>query len=579
MSKISLTQLSQENKILRKNKNLFPINVLIVSNVTVDSSEKVITNCLLHSGFDPTIKFGNYDNIVSDSANAREFDFTLIIWELANIIEDFMFKVFSLSSTDIMELISRIKSQIDITYGNLSESSMVIVTKFSVKHFYASSLAIQPLEEIVRSLNNYLEEKRPSSVQLIDIDNIFLRSGLDAIDFKLYNLFKSLYTTNFYYHLGKMIIPIIKINHGRVKKVLILDCDNTLWKGIIGEDGMDEIQMSSNDKKGAHYARVQYLIKGLFQKGVLMALCSKNNFDDVKEVFDNHPDMNLSFDQFVAYKINWQSKAENIKEIARDLNLGLDSFVFVDDSDFEVNLIKEELPEVKVYQVPKKSYQYPKMFIGLLNEFYNPHITHEDLKKTEAYKQEVGRKTLQSNAKSHEGYMESLGLELFVEFNSLKDKERLAQMTQKTNQFNFTTKRYTISDVENFIKNPDFTVISFSVLDRFGDYGITALAILDLRDAKVLIDTFLMSCRIIGRDLELAIVDVIIDYLMSIGHETVQLDLIHTKKNIVVKEFGEKFSFQLVEETDKYKSYHQKLSKYQSFNLPYIKVHSANSVA
>jgi len=244
-------------------------------------------------------------------------------------------------------------------------------------------------------------------------------------------------------------------------------------------------------------------------------------------------------------------------------------------SDFEVNLVRQELPEVLVYQVPKKSYRYPSMMIEVLNDFYNPVLTKEDLAKTIAYQQEFERKELKSKVGNQQEYLTSLGLEMECRRNSLKDIERIAQMTQKTNQFNFTTKRYSVADIEKMMKGNDHTILSYSVKDKYGDYGITALVILDEAKGTVEVDTFLMSCRIIGRDLEFAIVDTIFDYLKEVQTgQQLTLTLVHTKKNIVVKEFGEKFNFDLVNEIPESKTYHQPIKDYQPFNLPYIQIKS-----
>lgn len=575
MLKVSLNELSKENKQLQSNEGLLPLNLLVLSNVTVESSEIPIKNVAYKAGFSTAITYGNYNNIINDSVNAAQHDVTLVIWELANLIEDFLFRGFSFDAPQFEELLAKVKSEIDLCFLNLAKAPLGLVTKFTARHFYGAATASHAFETFVQSLNDHLVSTKPASVSLIDVDDVYSQLGVnDCIDFKLYNLFKSLYTTNFYYQLANLISPVIKRNKGKVKKVLILDCDNTLWKGIIGEDGMDGIDMSINSKKGANFARIQYLIKGLHQRGVLLCICSKNNHADVQEVFNNHPDMLLSADDFVVQKVNWISKAQNIKEIAEELNLGLDSFVFVDDSDFEVNLVRQEVPAVKVYQVPKKAYLYPPLFIELLNDFYNPILTKEDLAKTLSYKQEFERKKLKTNTNNQKDYLTSLGLKMECRLNSLKDVERIAQMTQKTNQFNFTTKRYTVAEIEKMIEAENYNVLSYAVKDKYGDYGITALAILKEDSGTMFIDNLLMSCRIIGRDLEFAIVDTILDYTHGTTTKKVVLSLIHTKKNIVVKEFGEKFGFDLVETTPNSKTYHQSIKDYKPFNLPYIQIKS-----
>jgi len=320
MVKVSLKELSKENKQFQNQGGLLPLKVLVLSNVTVESSEVPLKNVLYKSGFESNLTFGNYNNIINDSLTAEQYDVTLVIWELANLIEDFFYRGFLLEAKQLAELLAKVKSEIDLCFANLAKAPLAIITKFTAKHFYHTSAAGHAFEPIVKELNDYLQANKPASVNLIDVDNVYNFLGISqSIDLKLFNLFKSLYTTNFYYQLTQLVSPIIKRNKGKIKKVLILDCDNTLWRGIIGEDGMEGIDMSANTKKGAHFARVQYLIRGLHHRGVLLCICSKNNHEDVQEVFNNHPDMQLSADDFVIQKVNWTSKAQNIREIAEAL--------------------------------------------------------------------------------------------------------------------------------------------------------------------------------------------------------------------------------------------------------------------
>lgn len=571
VEKISLSKLSQEKNQYQHGNDLIPLKLLILSNVTVETSEIPLKNVFLKAGFELQITFGSYNNIVQDSLNAANYDATLVIWELANVIEDLLFKYFMFNDSEKEELIEKVKAEIDLVYSNLAKVPLSFITKFTATHFYAKSEANYDFNELTETLNQYLADNLPLSINLIDVDSIYAMLGIEnCIDTRLFNLFKSLYTTPFYYNLGQKLANIVSRNKGKIKKVLILDCDNTLWNGIVGEDGFEGIDMSPNSKKGANFARIQYLIKGLKQRGVLLCLCSKNNFDDVQNIFQNHLDMMLSFDDFLIKKVNWISKTENIKAIASELNLGLDSFVFVDDSDFEVNLVKEQLPEVKVYQVPKKLNLYPELFIEILNDFYNPILTKEDFAKTESYLQEFKRNESKEAFSDQTEYLASLGLELEAKHNSFADIERISQMTQKTNQFNFTTKRYSVAEIEQFMNSNEYSVLSYSVKDKYGDYGITALVILRFADKNVEFDTFLMSCRIIGRDIEFAIIDNVFEQINALEFEDLVLRLIHTKKNIVIDEFGEKLGFNLIEESDSHKVYKRQIKNYQPFNLYYI---------
>ena len=573
MDKISLNELSQENQNLKLKDGLIPLKVLMLSNVTIEPSEIPFKNVFFKAGFNLTITYGNYNNIINDTRNAPNYDITIVIWELANLVDDLLFKYFAYNANQKQGLIEKIKSEMDLVLANLSTSPLTLVTQFTANHFYHYSEASHAFDGLVSDLNTYLKDNAPLSAHLIAVDKVYANLGVEnCIDFKMFNLFKSLYTTSFYYQLAQTICPSVCRNKGKVKKVLIMDCDNTLWNGIVGEDGFEGIDMSANSKKGSSFAKVQYLLKGLHQRGVLLCICSKNNHDDVQHILDNHPDFLLASDDFLIKKVNWISKVENIKAIAEELNLGLDSFVFVDDSDFEVNLVKEQLPEVKVYQVPKKLHLYPSLFIDILNDFYSPVLTKEDLSKTESYKQEFKRKELQSKVSNQQEYLASLELQIACDCDSFKDIERIAQMTQKTNQFNFTTKRYTNAEIEQFMNSALHSVLSYSVKDKYGDYGITAVAILNYEGADVEMDTFLMSCRIIGRDLEFAIMDNLFEHISQRNFEKLNLRLIYTKKNIVINDFADKLGFEIVEQNEMFKQYTKGIKDYNPFNLKHIKL-------
>jgi FkbH-like protein len=260
-----------------------------------------------------------------------------------------------------------------------------------------------------------------------------------------------------------------------------------LWRGILGEDGFSNLKI---------YKDIQSLAVSLSKKGVIIGLCSKNNPEDVDEVLVNHPDMILKDEHIVIKKVNWENKASNLKAIAKELNIGLDSLVFVDDSDFEVNLIKDELPMVEVLQVPKKEYEYSMLLRDILNLFYNPKATKEDLEKVSMYKTQVLRAKEEESITNIDDYLKGLGLNITYFIDDINGADRVSQMTQKTNQFNLTTKRYTKIDIENFINSENASVISISVSDKFGDNGVVGLAILEHKDNLAKIDTLLMSCRV-----------------------------------------------------------------------------------
>jgi FkbH-like protein len=318
---------------------------------------------------------------------------------------------------------------------------------------------------------------------------------------------------------------------------LVLDCDNTLWGGIVGEAGIEGIKLDRNGYPGKAFYDFQTSVLHLAQRGVLIALCSKNNEADVFEVLDKHPWCRLKRSHLSGWRINWQDKAANIVEIAEELNLALDSFVLVDDNPVECDLVRKLLPQVTVLQVPEKLYRLPSLALeqGLFDTI---RLTDEDRKRALLYQSESQRKTERGAFANVEDYLASLNTVACIHRARPAEIPRVAQLTQKTNQFNLTTRRYSERDVQAFVERQNAAVFTLSVQDRFGDLGLVGALILERSGAVVRIDTFLMSCRVLGRGLERAMVTHCLDVMKSIWEiDTWHAEYIPTRKNMQVVDF------------------------------------------
>lgn len=324
-------------------------------------------------------------------------------------------------------------------------------------------------------------------------------------------------------------------------KVLVLDADNTLWGGVVGEDGPTGIGLGP-EYPGCAYVDFQRRLLGMQQRGLILAMCSKNNPADVQEILDSHPHQVLRSEHFAAMRVNWQPKSENIREIAKELNLGLDSFVFVDDSDYECALVRREVPEVTVVQTPSRPVSVPTC-LDRLARLEIASLTREDLEKSRMYAQERVRQerraTMSAEGGGLDDYLASLGMSMRVFIDEATQATRLAQLTQKTNQFNLTTRRYDEQQIRRFMEDPDWLVASFSLEDSFGDSGIVGLLLVQRPggSAHAQIDTLLMSCRVIGRKAESAFVFAVLDHLRRDGVETVEAEFLPTAKNQLVQNF------------------------------------------
>jgi len=571
---LTLQQIIERNKSLRNTQSgLTDYKVLVISNITVNQLAAPLEYYLRQCEINPQISIGDYDSIINDSKKSSKYDLVIIFWETSNIIEGLHFKADYLLDEDLLNVGDKVKLEIKMVLDHLKESSLVIWNKFSSLLFTTNTIKKNKFESFVDELNLFLENNIGDQIHLTDIDKVISSLGLkNSYDPKFYHLFKSLYKPSFFLEYSSYIMPVIKSSTGKVKKVLILDCDNTLWNGIIGEDGIEGINLSYNNKKGSPFFEAQTIFKTLNDQGCLICLCSKNNFNDVEVVFKEHPDMVLNWDNTTLRKINWNNKVDNIRDLSTELNLGLDSFVFIDDSDFEVNMVKEQLQMVEVIQVPKNNFEYPDLLRKyLIPMFYSKSTTEEDLKKVEQYAIEIERNKTQKISTNFDDYIESLKLEVTLYIDNKDHIGRISQMTQKTNQFNFSTKRYTEKDIQKLINSREYKIFTFSVKDKFGDYGLTGLYIFQLEQSKCIIDTFLMSCRVIGRKVELAVFEKIVEYFKKNKIISFELDYIKTNKNILVENLADELGFESTESSKSQKKYLMLLQNFSKLNTESIK--------
>lgn len=324
------------------------------------------------------------------------------------------------------------------------------------------------------------------------------------------------------------------------KKCLVLDLDNTLWGGVLGEDGIHGIQIGG-DYPGKAFLYFQEALLELSRKGVILTICSKNNLQDVLDVWSNNPFIVLKEQHFAAYKINWENKTDNIRELARELNIGLDSMVFVDDNPAERELVSQVLPMVVVPDFPKEPYELPTFFKQLVDKYFRVYaITDEDKNKTAQYKANASRVRAQEGFTDLSKFLESLEMKILIEKACEYNIQRIAQMTQKTNQFNLTTKRYTDSEIRTCIAQ-GWDIWCVNVSDRFGDYGITGCIFIKEND----VDTFLLSCRILGKGIEIAFAKTVLNLLKN-NYPKMTAHYRPSLKNMQVKDFWEKVGFNCV---------------------------------
>ncbi len=333
---------------------------------------------------------------------------------------------------------------------------------------------------------------------------------------------------------------------GLSKKCIVLDLDNTLWGGVVAEEGVEGIQLGQGSEGEAFVDFQKYLLS-LKQRGIVLAVCSKNNEENAKAPFLNHPDMQIKLDDIVVFKANWNDKASNIKDIARELNLGLDSFVFIDDSPAERLLVREMLPEVEVFDMPSQPVNYIQA-LSSQSYFEMVAFSQEDKKRNAFYKENIQRSEWESGFSDISDYLKSLQMRMDVSEINEFNLPRAAQLINKSNQFHLTTTRYSESDIKFMQEANDQFSICFSLKDCFGDNGLISVIFLKEAEDALLIDTWVMSCRVLSRGVEEFIMREVIDRAQDLKCLTVLGKYFPTKKNKLVENLYERLGFQLARE-------------------------------
>ena len=351
------------------------------------------------------------------------------------------------------------------------------------------------------------------------------------------------------------------------KKIIVLDLDNTLWGGVIGEDGVDGIQLS-NHKEGQRFFDFQKQLKRIKERGVLLAIASKNNEEDVKPVF-NLPNMVLKADDFVSKKISWDDKSQSIKEIESELNITEGGFVFIDDNPVERNIVKGECKEITVPDFPEDTSTLSTFAEDLYKKYFRlPRLLDEDKNKTDMYFSASKRSEVKKACSNLDDYIRSLEINLDIHLMKQNEIARVAQLCGKTNQFNLTTKRYTESEIEA-MSNNGFDIYVASVSDKYGVDGLTSVLIIKKETEHLEIDSFLMSCRVMGRKIENAIINEILNKYRD--YKTLRASYIPTSKNKPVESLYEQLGFKLINEENGIKDYQISPNDYEYKQLGIFK--------
>ena len=485
--------------------------------------------------------------ILDKNSNLYSFlpDITFLILDTRSIFGDLFYFPYSITKSQrknfVDEKINKIMKLIN--KFNETTNSKLIITNLGLPHYSPHGIAEMKtsysFHDTIMDFNKKLKENLidMTSVYVFDFFKFIIKHGENNIfNFQNY-LFGDIkisldHIPIFANELMGYIKPMISKN----RKCIVLDLDNTLWGGIVGEDGFDGISLGPT-YPGNSFVEFQRLLLSLWNRGIILAINSRNNPNDALQVIREHPYMILKEKHFASTRINWNDKATNLKEISNELNIGLNSIVYFDDEPVNRELIRSIMPEVLTVELPNDPSLYAQTLTEL-NDFNVLQITEEDFKRGQMYTQQKSRIELENNISNLDDFLKHLEIKVNIKNANDFTIPRISQLTLKTNQFNLTTKRYQEEDIRKFANSSNKIVGCAQVEDKFGDNGITSVFIIN-KDSSLewSIDTFLLSCRVMGRKIEDAILSKILQKAKDEGVQKIIGNYIPTKKNMPCEKF------------------------------------------
>jgi len=535
---------------LRQSVPLLSHRAFLLRSFTVEPIIPLLRAAAFVNGIDLTVQVGDFNayaqEILDPASRLYEFAPDLGIWALQtrDVAPELWEQYADLSSTETQHIISRVVTLFrDLLQAFRSHSQAPLIVHTLDTPPYLSQGVLDHQAETsqaaaVAQINDALRSlaKTHHGVYILDYNALVARHGRARwYDERKWLTMRMPIAAEQLVHVANEWLRFIHPLVGKVCKVLVTDLDNTLWGGVVGEDGIEGITLSA-DYPGAAYRAVQRVMLDLYYRGVILAICSKNNLADATAVLENHPGMLLRPQHFAALRINWNDKVENLRAIAAELNVGIDSLAFLDDNPVERARVRAELPAITVIEIADDPMAYARTLRDT-PVFERLALSNEDRERGQYYAEQRQRLDLEQSVTSLEGFYEALRQEVKIAPVTPQTLVRVAQLTQKTNQFNLTTRRYTEQQIAEMAASLDWRVYALSVKDRFGDNGLVGIAITRDTGEVSEIDTLLLSCRVIGRTVETALLAFLVEQSRSRGKRRLQGWFIPTKKNTPAREF------------------------------------------
>src|SRR5918994_2005979 len=527
------------------------IKVAFLSSFTINGIEEALRVKCAESDIacaTYTCAYGQYNqDILNQSSKLYEFspDITFIIIDTRTVMSTLFYSPYAIPVNDRRSYIDkRVTDFVNLVraFKNRTDSKLVL-TNCSIPTYSPYGIcegkSEYGLREMVYDFNAKLSDAFRSDPQVFLFDfNSFVSiyGEVNVLDYRQFLVGDIKVSLSHIPHLAEELMGYVKANLGVNRKCIVLDLDNTLWGGIIGEDGFDRIDLSLKPP-GMAFVEFQRVLLALYQRGIILAINSRNNEDEALKVIREHPYMVLREENFATVRINWNDKISNMKEISEELNIGLDSIVYFDDDPVNRELISKSMPEILTVNIPSDPSLYAPTVMNL-NDFNVFTITEEDRKRGQMYSQQRKRIDLERSAVDLESFLSQLDIKVKIKTADEFTIPRIAQLTLKTNQFNLTTHRYQAEDIKKFSQNKNMIVGCAQVQDKFGDNGITGVFIVQKDSSSEWdIDTFLLSCRVMGRGVENAIMGYLLDQAKREGVTRVKGRYLPTEKNRPCQEF------------------------------------------
>jgi FkbH-like protein len=557
LDKYTVDDLILKGKSLRRQLSvkdgLQPIRIAFLGGSTTNEVANLLELFLLDSGFQPVIHQSEYGRYFEDSV-IDPSDLVTFAPDVVYIHTSYM-NVQSVPPVHCSE--DEFRGYVEAEAGRYKQiwesiernlSAQIIQNNFELPAFAVlgniDAVSFGGTSRFLLALNAEFARAAAGDPRLLlqDIHSLSARMGLNHwFDWDRYFSYKILMTPEGNAAVARSLASLVRAIYGKSRKVLVLDLDNTIWGGVIGDDGVDKIQIGRETPVAEAYAAFQEYCLSLQKRGILLAVCSKNDEEIAKQGFE-HPDSVLKLEHISCFKANWEPKHENILAIARELNLGADSFVFVDDNPAERAIVEAQIAGIAVPDIGNEVSRYAAVIEE--GRYFEPiSVSQEDLSRAALYRSNSERTKFEAAFANYGEYLDSLDMSAEIERFKPLYLERIAQLTNKSNQFNLTTRRYTLAEMEAISRDERYIGIYGKLSDRFGDNGLISIVLGRCEQDVLHIDLWLMSCRVLKRDMELAMLDTLVEHARTANLMTLRGYYLPTSKNAMVADHYEKLGF------------------------------------